>query len=155
MDDSDDPSRRKSAFNSADPPRNFTLRVDERIRALVIGPPAYALRKKQIEDLEQRFVETLVALHDALVAKQQEHGAPDDDAVARALADKAASVDLRKINGLIASHNRYYPVEANLAMDTRTGEYLVYGRRWMPEEPWTSARLLERARAVIDARAER
>jgi hypothetical protein len=46
-------------------------------------------------------------------------------------------------------------MEANLPMDTRTGEYLVYGRRWTPEEPWTAARLVERARAVIAARRVR
>jgi hypothetical protein len=148
----------KSAFDSADPPRNFTLRVDERIRALTIGAPAYATRKKHIEDLEERFVETLVALHDALVIKQERQGRrerSDEGTVARAVVEKAASLDLKRINALIASHNRYYPMEANLPMDTRTGEYLVYGRRWTPEEPWTAARLVERARAVIAARRVR
>jgi len=153
VNDSDDDSTRTSASSSADPPRNFTLRVDERLRALVIGAPAYATRKKHIEDLERRFVMSLVALHDALVARTKaSEDKLDDDAIARALADKAAAIDLRKMNSLIASHNRYYPIEANLPMDMRTGEYLVCGRRWMPEEPWTAAHLLERARAVIDGR---
>jgi hypothetical protein len=153
VNDEGDGSSRKTAFNSADPPRNFTLRVDERIRALTIGVPAYASRKKHIEDLEERFVKTLVTLHDTLVAKQMKHGGRRDDAaVAVALAEKAASIDLKKLNSLVAAHNRYYPMEANLPMDMRTGEYLVYGRRWVPEEPWTAERLLACARAILDAR---
>lgn len=149
------PAPRKSAFDSADPPRNFTLRVDERIRALTIGAPAYATRKKHIEDLEERFVELLVALHDSLVAKQAERGRRDERAVDRAVAARAALIDLKRINGLILTHNRYYPMEANLPMDMRTGEYLVYGRPWRPEEPWTAARLVERTRAALAARDAR
>lgn len=155
MNDEGDDSTPKSAFNSADPPRNFTLRVDERIRALTIGVPAYASRKKHIEDLEERFVKTLVTLHDTMVAKQAKLGRRDEAAIASALEAKAATIDLKKINSLVETHNRYYPVEANLGMDMRTGEYLVYGRRWLPEEPFTAARLLAQARAVIDARPDR
>lgn len=153
MKDEGDDSTPKSAFNSADPPRNFTLRVDERIRALTIGVPAWAARKKQIEDLEQRFVETLVTLHDTLAAKQAAQGRHEAEALASAVVEKAASVDLRRINALIETHNRYYPIEANLAMDMRTGEYLVYGRRWLPEEPWTTERLVARVRVLLDAPA--
>ena len=59
---------RPTAFRSADPPRNFTLSVDERVRALTIGPPAYAVRKRKIEDNEEQWVSTLVALHDERTA---------------------------------------------------------------------------------------
>lgn len=154
--DSEDEALRKSAFSSADPPRNFTLSVGERIRALTIGAPAYATRKKGIEDLEERLIRTLVALHDTLVARRDVRPvrSTEDAAILRALHDKAATFDIAKLNAMIETHNTYYPMEANLPMDPRTGEYLVYGRRWVPEEPWTAARFVERARAVIELRDE-
>lgn len=150
MSDSDDldPSR-PTAFNSADPPRNFTLSVDDRVRALTIGAPAYATRKKRIEDLQVAHVQALVALHDQLTAKRR--SAAD---VERVVHDRAHAVDLTKMNALIETHNRYYPIEANLPTNLRTGDYHVYGQRWMPEEPWTATRLLERARAIVAARDE-
>lgn len=152
--DSEDDSTPKTAFNSADPPRNFTLSINERIRALTIGAPAYATRKKHIEDLEERYLRTLVALHDAQLAKRG--GArSDDEEMTRILIERAATFDLKKMNALIVTHNRFYAIEANLPVDPRTGEYLVYGRRWMPEEPWTPARFVERARQVIEDRSAR
>jgi hypothetical protein len=146
-DESDDSA--KTALRSADPPRNFSLSVGERIRALTIGAPAYSTRKKYAEDLEERFLRILVKLHDTLVARGE-----DDDAVSRALAEKAATFDLTKLNALIATHNRWYPIEANLPFDPRTGEYLVYGRPWCPDERWSAARMVERAQAMVAARSD-
>jgi hypothetical protein len=137
-----------TAFNSADPPRNFTLSVNDRIRALTIGAPAYATRKKSIEDREERQVSVLVALHDTLVAKR-EHS---ESELRRALLDRAAAFDLARLNALIDNHNRYYPIEANLPIDFRTGGYLVYGRPWHPTQPWTAERLVAQALAVVAAR---
>ena len=145
---SEEPSD-KTAFSSADPPRNFWLTVGDRIRALTIGAPAYATRKKHIEDLEAAYVSTLLALHDALLARGRDAGA-----VTRALHDKASSFDLKKLNALVASHNRYYPIEANLPVSPRTGQYLIYGRPWRPESAWTVSRLVEQAFARIAARAD-
>ena len=155
MNDSDDDFEaryaRKSAptaFNSADPPRNFTLSVDDRIRALTIGAPAYATRKKSIEDREERYVGVLVALHDALVGKGEQR----ETALTRALLDRAHAFDLRRLNAMIESHNQYYPIEANLPIDPRTGGYLVYGRPWNPTEAWTAERFVAQALALVAAR---
>ena len=145
---SDDPLRR-TAFNSADPPRNFTLSVNDRIRAMTIGAPAYATRKKHIEDLEAAHVRALVTLHDKLVARGR-----DAAAVQRAMHEQAHAVDLRKLNTLVETHNRYYPIEANLPTNLRTGDYDVHCQRWMPEAPWTASRLLGRALALVAAREE-
>jgi hypothetical protein len=153
VNDSDDPAgspAQKTALSSVDPPRNFSLSVGDRIRALTIGAPAYATRKKDLEDLEAAHVRTLVALHDTLVARGW-----DPEAVARALQQKASTVDLKKLNALVASHNRYYPIEANLPVDPRTGEYLIYGRPWRPDRVWSASRLVDEARAMVAARAER
>jgi hypothetical protein len=140
-----------SPFTSADPPRNFSLSTSDRVRAAVMGAPAYATRKKSLEDAEERYVRVLVALHDALVAKLG--AGADHAAVARALHEKAATFDLKKMNALVVSHNRWYPIEANLPVDLRTGEYLIYGKRWLPEEPWTVARLIACVHAEIAARS--
>ncbi|MBS2013805.1 MAG: hypothetical protein JST00_13020 [Deltaproteobacteria bacterium] len=133
------------------PSRNFTLTTEERIRALTIGPPAYALRKRHIEDLELDYANAIVAVHDAVAAKAAKEGVPvDPEAQDQAMKAKAASIDLRKLNALVANHNRYFPIEANLPMD-RDG-YLYLGKRWLPEDPFTAGRLLTAARAIIAAR---
>jgi hypothetical protein len=136
-----------TALNSADPIRNFGLTVDERIRALTIGVPAWAARKRKIEDDEARFVSTLVELHDKLAAKNR-----PAEAIASALREAAQAIDLVKLNELVKAHNRYYPVEANLPMDRQTGAYLIYGRVWHPEPAYTAELLLARAHAAIDRR---
>ena len=138
----------RSSFSSADPPRNFSLSVNDRIRALTIGPPAYATRKKSIEDLVERYLTVLVALHDTRVAKL----ATDEEAMTRALLAKAATFDLARLNELIENHNLYYPIEASLPTDVRTGEYMVYGRPWLPDERWTTTRFVEEARRIIAER---
>jgi hypothetical protein len=134
------------SVQSADPIRNFTLTVDERIRALTIGVPAYAARKRKIEDLEARFVTELVERHAKLVAKAKEKSS---QAIDRALDAAARALPLETLNRLVADHNRWYPIEANLPLDRISREYLVYGRPWRPESPYTAERLLELAHAVI------
>ena len=129
-----------TAHNSADPIRNFTLTVDERIRALTIGAPAYAIRKRKIEDAEEQWVTTLVALREKLEA---EGSHPAD--IENALREKASKFDYKRVNELVALHNRWYPVEANLPMDS-SGNYLVYGRIWSPETPFTAERILSSVR---------
>ena len=136
-----------SALNSADPVRNFSLGVGERIRALTIGVPAWAARKRRIEDAEERHVRELVELHDTLVTKGR-----STREIELAVVAEANAINLTKLNELVRLHNRYYPIEANLAMDRKTGNYLVYGRAWTAEEPYSAARFVALARAVIDRR---
>lgn len=140
------PSDRPSALTSADPVRNFTLSVEERIRALTIGAPAWATRKRRIEDEIVRLVGELVALHHELTAEGRRASE-----VELAVTTAATALDLRKLNELVAKHNRYYPVEANLPM-TASGDYLVYGKPWQPEEPVTAPRLLRLVRAELEPR---
>ncbi|AKU94227.1 hypothetical protein AKJ09_00891 [Labilithrix luteola] len=133
-------------LNSIDPPRNFTIDTSERIRALSIGVPAYAARKRQIEDAEESLLEMFLELHGSLVAE----GVTLEELV-RTLEEQAAACSFTKLNDLIARHNRYYPIEANLGMDRKTGAYLLYGKEWRRSESWTAARIvavtLETARA--------
>jgi hypothetical protein len=140
------PATAPTALNSADPARNFTLTMDQRVRAITIGVPAWAERKRTIEDTEERLVGKLLALHDKLA----ERGRSASE-IERELARAAADFDLSRLNGLVAKHNRWYPVEANLPMN-RDGDYLVYGRVWEREEPYTAGRLLALTAAALARR---
>lgn len=90
---------------SGAPPRNFTLTTEERIRALVAGPPAWSLRKRRIEDLEQEL--SLEALEPTIHFEKK----------------------LALLNELIEKHNRFYPIEANLPFDLN-GRLLERGKPW-------------------------
>jgi hypothetical protein len=111
------------------PPRNFTLSLEERLRAYAQGAPGYIRRRRRIEDLEAR-----------LVAKLAEAEAPGD-----AVASREVTEELMLLNDLIDKHNRYYPIEANLPIDVRTGRLLDRGSPWRPLPPVTAADLLTRA----------
>lgn len=136
-------------------PRNFSLGTAESIRALTIGVPSYAARKRRIEDMLEDLVERL---HDALT-KAGERGAAGSSPTERpwppegALA-LAAALDLSKVNALVDAHNRYYPIEANLPVDPRTGAYLVKrGTPFEPEPTVTPERLVALLDALLDARS--
>jgi hypothetical protein len=71
----------------------------------------------------------------------------------------AAEWDFAHVNGLIEKHNRYYPIEARLPMDPRTGDYAPpkTGHGY-PLEPLDADWILERfppdLAAVPEGRAE-
>jgi hypothetical protein len=131
-------SKPSSAVDSAAPARNFTLTSEERMRAAIVGPPAYALRKRRIEDMEEALVAKLVELE--AEARTEHEG---NEARARAaFLGAAARLDLSRINRLVETHNRYYPCEANLPMDPKTGAILERGRPWRPLELVTLEALL-------------
>jgi hypothetical protein len=113
------------------PPRNFTLSLEERLRAYAQGAPGYIRRRRRIEDLEAQLIEKLAAA-----------AAPQEEASSRAVAEQLAL-----LNDLIDKHNRYYPIEANLPIDVRTGRLLERGAPWRPLPPVTAADLLTRAAA--------
>jgi hypothetical protein len=110
------------------PPRNFTLSLEERLRAYAQGVPSYMRRRRRIEDLEARLVTKLAA------AATPAEMAASADVVA----------DLALLNDLIDRHNRYYPIEANLPIDVRTGRLMDRGAPWRPLPFLTAADLLAR-----------
>jgi hypothetical protein len=111
------------------PPRNFTLSIEDRLRAYAQGAPGYIRRRRRIEDLEEQLVRRLAAAVDPAVE-------------ARSVEVVA---DLALLNDLIGKHNRYYPIEANLPVDVRTGRLLERGRPWRPLAAVTGAELVARA----------
>ena len=113
------------------PPRNFTLSLEDRLRAYAQGAPGYIRRRRRIEDLEARLIRRLAAA-----------AAPAE------LAARAETVaELALLNNLIDRHNRYYPIEANLPIDVRTGKLLDRGLPWRPLPAVTVGDLLARAAA--------
>ncbi len=109
------------------PPRNFTLSLEDRLRAYAQGAPGYIRRRRRIEDLEAKLIGKIAAA-----------AAPAD---ATSSADFAA--ELAQLNDLIDRHNRYYPIEANLPIDVRTGRLVERGVPWRPLPAVTVARLLD------------
>lgn len=116
-------------------PRNFTITVEERMRALAAGPPAYARRLRRIEDLEAAIVL-------AMAEHEDEPGAPLD---AAALPEPIRR-KLEQLNRLIDDHNRYYPIEAGLRIDLRTRRLMDWGEPWEPTPPMAAEALIARAR---------
>jgi hypothetical protein len=102
--------------------------VEDRLRAYVQGVPAYILRRRRIEDLEAKLIATIRVAEDP----------------AQAVASAAVTAELAMLNELIARHNRYYPIEANLPIEVRTGRLLDRGVPWRPLPPVTTADLLAR-----------
>ncbi len=107
----------------------FRTTVDEQVRAYTQGVPSYIRRRRRIEDLEARLVELLWSSDE-----------PNETASSAAFGD-----ELAVLNDLISRHNRYYPIEANLPIEVRTGRLLDRGRPWQPLPAVTTAVLLARA----------
>jgi hypothetical protein len=82
------------------PATNFTVSLAEKVRARG-GLPEHLYRLGLIERTITR-----------LIGELREAADPRQF---------AAALDLTRLNGLIEKHNRYYPIEANLPIDTRTG----------------------------------
>jgi len=114
------------------PPRNFTLSVEDRLRAYAQGVPGHIRRRRRIEDLEARLVDKLAAAE-----------VPAEMAASAEVAD-----DLLALNDLIARHNLWYPIEANLPIEVRTGRLIDRGAPWRPLPPVTLPDLIARAAAI-------
>jgi hypothetical protein len=99
------------------PSVNFTIPLAEKVRAQE-GLPAHLQRLGAIERLMERMLGEL-------------RGAGDP---------RKMETDLKRVNDLIDRHNRYYPIEANLPIDRRTGG----SRGFRPLEPVTVELLRER-----------
>jgi hypothetical protein len=116
-------------------PRNFSVSTAERIRAIIAGPPAYAVRKRKIEELEANLV-AAIGLHEAKTNTLVDPSAPP----------AILSRSLALLHRLIEHHNAYYPIEANLPVHVATGEWLELGRRWRPLAAPSLEELIVRAR---------
>ncbi len=106
---------------------------------------AYMLRLREIElqtaDHEDRLSGAWRALAEVF--------GDDDAGFARAWEAAAADWSFREVNDLIERHNRWYPIEARLAMDPKTGDYALVNGRDYRLEPLDAAWVLERFPPVL------
>src|SRR6185436_19974252 len=99
-------------------------------------------RLRQIEEGTRRHEEALAQRRTEL-AKTTPPAELDE-----AWQAEARAWDFGDVNRLIEQHNRWYPVEAQLPMDPRTGDYaLVDGRPYL-RLPLDAAWALERLRSL-------
>jgi hypothetical protein len=103
----------------------FTIAPEEISRAIISGPPRYATRRRRIEATIERL---LVAARDAWHALADQHHDRPDRFAADWLA-WLADLDVVELNRLIDANNRYYPIEARLRVDIRTGNYITFDGR--------------------------
>jgi hypothetical protein len=108
--------------------RNFRPDPDNYIASLG-GPLPYMQRLRQIDELTRAHLAHLEEAH-------AERGSDWPQVAAR--------WDFGDVNDLIERHNRWYPVEARLAMDPRSRDFVRIGGRPYRREPLDAAWVLER-----------
>ena len=111
--------------------RNFRAEPDSYLASLG-GPLPYMRRLRQIEHETAEHLERLEA------AYAERTGEP---AAWRRVAERW---DFGEVNELIERHNRWYPIEARLAMDPRSRDFVKVGGRSYRREPLDGAWVLER-----------
>ena len=70
------------------------------------------------------------------------------DAFAAEWRERAAAWRFDAVNELIRQHNEWYPVERQLPLNPRTGEYVLVGGRSYRRRPLDAAWVLEHFPAV-------
>jgi len=96
------------------------------------GPRPYMQRLRQIEADTERHLERLAEAY----AKRA-----GDPAAWRRTAERW---NFSEVNDLIDKHNRWYPLEARLAMDPRSRDFVKVGGRPYRREPLDATWILER-----------
>lgn len=120
-------------------PRLGRVELDRYLPALG-GPLPYMQRLRRIDDQAARHEAALADAWRALA-----HDCERDPArFRRRWLDLAARWGFDDVNDLIARHNAYYPAEARLPMDPRSGDFVpVLGRSYL-REPLDERWILER-----------
>lgn len=111
--------------------RRFRPEADRYLASLG-GPLPYMQRLRQIDDEIEAHTARLTEAY-------AEHGA--DPLAWRRIAERWS---FEEVNDLIERHNRFYPIEARLAMDPRTRDYVKVGGRPYRRERLDASWILER-----------
>jgi hypothetical protein len=119
--------------------RNF--RPDASAQLTAIGGPLAWMRR--LRSIEAALEEHEARLHEAWEELQAEY-AGDGEGFAHAWRALAEGWDFRDVNDLIERHNRFFPAEARLPMNPRTGDYVLINGRPYTREPVTPAWIFER-----------
>lgn len=126
--------------------RNFRPAADAYL-ASAGGPLPYMVRLRELHELTLRHER---ALADAWVEVARAAGG-DGPAFARAWLEIAERWSFVEANELIDRHNRWYPAEARLPMDPRTGDFVRVNGDNYRRAPLDSRWILERFPPSIDA----
>ncbi|WP_354699324.1 hypothetical protein DSM112329_05036 [Paraconexibacter sp. AEG42_29] len=93
--------------------------------------PRYMQRAAEIEQWTVVHAQALRAAY----ARLEEAHARDPEGLEAAWTQTVEGWNFSKVNLLIQQHNAWYPIERDLPMDPRTGDYvLVHGRSYRREE---------------------
>ena len=125
-------------------------RVEQRLRnfrpdpasyfAALGGPLPYMSRLRAIHVQTEAHERQLAEAWHALAVETQ----PDDAEFARAWRETAERWNFYELNELIARHNRWYPAEARLPMDPRTGDFVRVNGEDYRRRPLDATWILER-----------
>ncbi len=118
--------------------RNFSPSVEGYARSIA-GPPAYVQRLRQIEEEIAAHAERL-----EVAWLELSQAVADPDERERCWCDLAGRWSFDAVNDVIDRHNRWYPVEARLAMSPRTGDFVPVGGRPYGIEPLDAEWVLDR-----------
>jgi hypothetical protein len=94
---------------------------------------AYMRRLRAIEDEEARHLREL------------DEAWKGDEGIGDVWRERARTWDFRRINRLVESHNAYYPIEASVPMNPRTGGYAKSWHRDLYDAEWILRRFPPRA----------
>jgi hypothetical protein len=125
--------------------RNFRPGPDSYVVS-VAGPPSFVRRLRQIEDETGEHLRRLERAWNEL-AEDCGHDEPLFAEHWRAL---AAGWTFYAVNALVEKHNRYYPAEARLPMDPRTGDFVLVNGRSYRLKPLDADWILTRFPAALD-----
>ena len=125
--------------------RNFRPAVDRYVASLG-GPLPYMRRLRQIELEIEEHERRLVEAWQELAAS-----CGDPAAFAERWRRVARRWSFTAVNELIERHNRWYPAEARLPMDPRSGDFVLVGGKPFRREPLGPGWILERFPAELAA----
>jgi hypothetical protein len=128
--------------------RNFRPDVATYVSALG-GPRPYMARLREIDALVDRHLEALTAAHGELAAALGQ----DRAALDRRWSELAHAWSFDEVNDLIERHNRFFPIEARLPMDPRTGDFVLIAGERFEREPLDARWILERFPAARERAA--
>jgi hypothetical protein len=117
--------------------RHTQRSVEAYLRAGVM--PRHMERLREIEGERKRLRSQIARTY----RKLREHYGEDREGFAREWRRRARRWNFDEVNRLIADHNEWYPVEAQLPLNPRTGDYVTLRGRSYRRRPLDAAWILE------------
>jgi hypothetical protein len=124
--------------------RNFRPDAASYIASLG-GPRAYMTRLREIHDLTEAHERRLAEEWARLAVEWRS----DEAAFAREWRALAERWNFYEVNDLIDRHNRWYPLESQLPMDPKTGDFVKVDGKPYRRRPLDAAWVLERFPPVL------